>query len=324
MPPIVNEYSNKTRYGMKNDALRYTWAGYYLFVILSSLIGDSTILVASIKYNAIKLHKVIVVTIHHLAVCDLLTIIVQVLPSFVTTIADEELLGHFVCYLLPYAYFYTNTASILLIGTMTTCKLFLLKYPLKYGATSSRKAHKLCGISWVISLLLPVTLLLVDWSDVYFTYVFYECVHGLSSHMWKYLLPLLSLLGPVPVFLVVVTSVYLLVIARQVARRERESLKWQGIVTVILTAAVFCVSWLPMFVILALSKVLYRSEEYDETVSDTAVTLVRIARMFMSLNTISNFYIYCLTVTSFRDFVRSKLLIIYKKFTSTFCGRTIC
>ena len=53
--------SNKTIYGI--DAARYTWAGYFLFVIISSLIGDTTILIASIRYKAFKLHKVTVTII---------------------------------------------------------------------------------------------------------------------------------------------------------------------------------------------------------------------------------------------------------------------
>ena len=57
-----SEFSNKTEYGIETAAQRYTWAGYYLFVILSSLIGDTTILVASIKFRAIKLHRVLVTT----------------------------------------------------------------------------------------------------------------------------------------------------------------------------------------------------------------------------------------------------------------------
>ena len=67
-------FSNHTLYGIYSDAVRYLWAGYFVFVLLSSLIGDTTILIASIKYRAFKLHKVVVVIIQHIAVCDLLVL----------------------------------------------------------------------------------------------------------------------------------------------------------------------------------------------------------------------------------------------------------
>ena len=65
-------FSDKTKFGIKNDTERYLWAGWLAFVVVSSLLGDSLILIASIKYNAFNLHKMIVTFIQHIAVCDLL------------------------------------------------------------------------------------------------------------------------------------------------------------------------------------------------------------------------------------------------------------
>ena len=177
------EFSNKTRYGIRGNALRYTWAGYYLFVILSSTIGDTTILVASIKYKAIKLHKVIVTVIQHIAVCDLLVVITDVLPKFATLVANRWVLGQSVCSALPYPSYYVSPASILLICAMTTCKLLLVKYPLRFGTTSSKKAHMLCAACWGIPLIAPVTMLLVDWRDVRFMYAIYTCACSFSSNV---------------------------------------------------------------------------------------------------------------------------------------------
>ena len=41
-------------------------------VIFTSLSGDSIILLATIKYRAIKQHKVVIAVMQHMAVCDLL------------------------------------------------------------------------------------------------------------------------------------------------------------------------------------------------------------------------------------------------------------
>ena len=64
MEPSQN-YSDKATFGIKDDIARYTWTTYCIFIFLTSLIGDITILVAAIKYKAFKLNKFIVVIIPH-------------------------------------------------------------------------------------------------------------------------------------------------------------------------------------------------------------------------------------------------------------------
>ena len=69
-------YGNYTAFGMHSDAERYFWASYHIFVLLSSLIGDSLILVASLQKDTIKVNKFIVTeacSCHWLvSVCDFL------------------------------------------------------------------------------------------------------------------------------------------------------------------------------------------------------------------------------------------------------------
>ena len=303
-----HEESNRTRYGLESAAQRYTWTGYYLFVILSSLIGDTTILVASIKHKAIKLHRIIVTIIQHIAVCDLLVIATQVLPLFVTRVANEWVFGYFLCRVDDYAPYYFNSASILLICTMTTSKLLLLKYPLRFGTISSKRAHMICVACWGISLVWPVLMSAGDMDIVYFSYVFYSCRYDFSSKIWKYLSPPLNLLLYIlPAFLTVATSVHLLVIAKQIASRRRESLKWQGIITTVLTATVFCLSWLPWYVLMVML------DSMSNLV--TILKIVRTAQSLTYLNTMCNFYIYSLTVTSFRNFVLTRLQLFIRAFT---------
>ena len=309
---IDHEDSNKTKYGIESDAERYCWAGFYLFVIFSSLIGDSIILVSSIKHKAIKLHKVMVAIIQHLAVCDLMVVTSHVIPKFISIISNRWMLGESLGYVLATVPYYFNTASNLLISTMTTSKILLLKYPLRFGRTSSKRANEFCYVVWGLALILPVTMIVVDSKDVHFSYVFYSIMYGFSSKRWKFLQPPLTiLLGFLPTCLVVATSIYLLIKARQVARRGRESLKWQGITTTFLTATVFCVSWLPYLLMNIMGGFLKAEKEGVYLAAlRTVVTLVY-------LNTMSNFFIYCLTVDSFRGFVWSRLEMLLSLFKSS-------
>ena len=302
MVPQDNEFSNRTIYGVESAALRYTWAGFLFFVIVSSLIGDTAILIASIKYRAFKLHKIIIVIIQHIAVCDLMVSVVDVFPNFASLLANKQVFGDFLCYISPYPRFYLTVASVLLICTMTTSKLFTLKYPIRSRVISLKQMHLICTVCWVVSFIVPVIFICIDWHDVYFSFRIYQCSYGYSADVYRKLKPILvALFIFLPTCVVVTTTVLVLIIAKRVASRNRGSLKWQGITTTVLTATIYCVSVLPVF--------LYAAGEGkvggEKSSSFFHTYFYRIANLFLSLNTISNFYIYSLTVDSFRRFVRS-------------------
>ena len=317
MTLIDSLYSNKTIWGFQSKLPRYTWAGYCLFVLVAYFVGDSIILVASIKFRAFKFHKSIVVILQHIPVCDLLVSITYVFPIFLTLLADKWLLGTFLCYISTYSGYFFNGVSILLISTMTTCKLLLLKYPLRFGSVSSKAAHLICGASWFTASIITTTILFVDWQDVYFCYRGYQCTYGFTSDIWFYLKPVIAIVFLfTPTCFVVITSVYLLVIAKQVARRGRESLKWQGIITTILTATIYCISIVPYIVYRVGESIV--PEVTTQTFFNT--TLYRTSMAIAGLNTISNFFIYSLTVPSFRSFVCEKTQILSSQF---FTGRAV-
>ena len=307
------EISNKTAYGIESNALRYIWAGYYLFVIASSLIGDTTILIASIKYKAFKLHRVIVVIIQHIAFCDLMVSVTYVLPNIVSVTSDKWVLGNFFCYFCSYAKYYSNVTSVYLICAMTTSKLLLLKFPFRFGTTTSKKAHLICVVCWLAAFILPVTLLLEN-NDVSFSYRGYLCNYVTSSEIWHYLKPIIAVLILfIPTCLVVSTTICLLIEARKIVSRSRESLKWQGIMTTVLTATVFCLSLLPYVAYYVWASFVSVN---DKSKSSLYTTFYRVAISLLSLNTISNFYIYCLTVSSFRAFIWSTMQLSYQYITN--------
>ena len=310
-------YSNKTKYDIKDETLRYTWAGFFLFALISSLSGDTIILIASIKYKVFKLNKLIIVIIQHIAVCDLLVSLTSILPRFVSVAASAWLFGDFLCYFTAYTGYYFNPASMLLICIMTSTKLFLLQYPLRSGVITTARAHMFCALCWLVSLTFPISFLLVDKDDVYFSYRTYQCDYACSTtttNVWQWLKPTLALtFAFLPTCQVMITTVFLLVKAKQVA--QRQSLKWQGILTVILVAAVYCLSVLPIFsyhiaVPLVISGEDLKSKPFFGT------TYYRAASSFVTLNTISNFYIYSLTVPSFREFVWSRIRLRSNRISS--------
>jgi hypothetical protein len=106
----------------------------------------------------------------------------------------------------------------------------------------------------------------------------------------------------IPTCHVVATTICVLVLARQVARRRRESLKRQGIMATVLIAAAFCLSIMP-YGVYRFGESFFDKDDKSKKIFHT--TYLKIADAFLLINTISNFYIYSLTVQSFRNFLWS-------------------
>ena len=300
------DFSNKTSFGIQNNSSRYTWLAYHIFVLLSSALGDTIILVASIKYNAIKLDKFLVIIIQHISACDLLTSLSSVLSKNISLVADGWILGRPLCYIESYLRSYLFIVSVYLVCALTSAKLLIVCFPLRVGTWTSKRAHIGCSAVWILVMVHPATMYLANDGSSTFDYIIYDCHFHISLPTWKWIMPVvLSLSFIIPTILVVVSTSYLLFIAHKKAKKYRESLRWQGLTTTILTATFYCISVLPHAVACVMSSragaELHFFQHYWYRVSVTCVTL----------NTISNFYIYCLTVTSFREFLRSQIQRIF-------------
>ena len=184
------DFSNSEMFGIKNDAERYLWAGWLTFVFVSSLLGDSLILIASIKYKAFNLHKMIVTFIQHIAVCDLLNAVGSVAPAMLSTIYNAGSPNKFIDHVRLFIVYYTSTSSSVFISALTLGKLLLLRYPLKLGSLSKRDTHKLCAGIWVLCLYIPVIHLVIDKDDVIFDYRIYSCTYGYTDSTWRILNPI--------------------------------------------------------------------------------------------------------------------------------------
>ena len=293
--------SNFTLYGMQNDSERYSWAAYHLFVFLSSLFGDTLILIASFK-DRIKVNKSILIIIQHLAVCDLSLSIVQVLPAGISLFANSWVLGEFLCYFHVYLSYFVHSAGLSLVPFLTTCKLFILKRPVQTPDHDSSKAVKLlCFLIWMFSAIPTVLFLTLDKDDVYFDYRVYFCNYRFTADYWEKLLPILAIVHTlIPNIVIIATTIptlkYLLA-ARKSAQRVGGSVPWHGALTVVVTAIVFVLANLPM-------SVLYMGRLYSKSFSSTSqFHFFRTSHYMSMINIVPNFFIYTFTIPSFRRFV---------------------
>ena len=146
---------NSSGEGTLGRGERCIWITYLLIVLLSSLIGDSIILIATIKYNAIKLNKFLVTIMQHIAVCDILASVTYVLPTMISLIANKWILGDAIAYIHVYLDTAGLVSSNILICALICSKLLLLEFPLHARRWTLTKAHITCACIWILAFSAP-------------------------------------------------------------------------------------------------------------------------------------------------------------------------
>ena len=303
-------------FGMQSGE-RYFWASYQLFVVLSSLIGDTLILLATTKKDSFKLNKFLVTVIQHIAVCDLIISVTHILPGTVSLVADSWVLGYALCIAKPYFAYYFYPANMSLICALTTGKFLLLRKPLRATKLSKKRAHLVCSIIWATWMVYPALFLALGRDDVEFDYTTYNCEYSWTANAWKKIQPVTFLMSAfVPNAVIITTTVptlKYLVAARKSARRTKGSVPWQGALTVVLTATIYCISTLPLTVyLIAASFIKQVPGEKDPF----HFHLQRYGMFLGMINITSNFFVYTLTITSFRRYLLSKMPDISSLLTS--------
>ena len=299
-------YSNATQFGMKSDVERYFYISWLMFVVVCSLLGDTIILIASSKYNAFKLHKIIVALIQHLAVNDLLVSSANLAPAMFSAIYQTGSPYRFMDYIRFFAAYYSAVVCSVFISLLTTTKVLLLKYPFRVGFLSKRTAHKVCILIWILSSHVPLVHLYISTDDVKFDYRTYNCMYRYTSDIWKILLPAQAVYCLfIPNTIVVITTIVLMNTAIKAAKDHRKNLKWQGVTTVGLTAVIYTISVFPYVVYFIAEP--FMTNDNPHNPGPFYVEFFRIANGVIPLSVVSNFFVYSLTVASFRRFLLGKL-----------------
>ncbi|KAL5269138.1 hypothetical protein ACHWQZ_G002833 [Mnemiopsis leidyi] len=303
------ETNNMTIYGIQQRGHQLFWMSGYLITIILSVLGNIIILLATVKYKAIKLDKVTVTLILNIALSDLGHTMTTVVPRTAGVYDPEWVigLGRVVGEIRVCFGYYFYQSSMFLVMTLNLSKVTRLLMPLR--VTRSRSGRMIAGIVWVGSALWPALFLLVDPRDTYFDYRVYVANYGFRSPVWVYLLPVVVvMLGVLPNLVVVVTTIVLLVLARRISRRHKDRLQRLGIVTVILIAIVYCISNFPLSVyLIGQCSGAAQTDEEGREVGTWYIEFYRFAWNVIPLNNLANVVIYTCSINSFREFVRDKL-----------------
>ena len=295
---ISNEH---TSFGTDSDAERYLWLAYHIFVLLSTLIGDTLILYASLQKNALKVHAFIVTTMQHIAVSDLAVVILRILPRIISLISNSWVLGDSLCSFSAYSnpvLFYAGTSF---IAVLTSSKLMVLRYPIRAGNWNRKRAHMICGIIWMFFLMYPACLYVISKNDVEFDYRIYSCRY--ITETWGTITLVSTFVMIFSPFIIVIcttipTLMYLERARKSAKRVGGRAPSFIGAMTVSFTAIFYLISISPLFVC-------YVWKHFVKT--DTCqFHLYRVAIFLLSIYVMCNFYIYTVTIENFRRFIQIK------------------
>ena len=304
--------SNFTEHQINNLGERYFLVFYLLLVLLSSLIGDMTILIASAKYDAIKLNKSIVSIMQHIAVCNILLSVSIILPTIVSLVANSWILGNYLKYPVNFLKEVCLPVSRILTTLLAAVKLFIVKFPLTAPIWTKAVSHGACLLSWLFFIAFHSFLLARYKCVLFFSYIeyFIEC-QLVSKHIiaisFGYALTTF-VLPTIIVFIVTAMILSHLLKARKVSRNSGGNVRWHGIVAVFTTSTVFCLASIPNLVVFLYIQVHISSPKSNGgDLSANRVAFSRSSHFVATLNILCSFYVYYFTVPSFRQFVISKI-----------------
>ena len=303
------ESNDKTIYGIKTDAERYFWIGYLSTVVISSLVGDVVILVASKKSDVFKLNGFLIGLIQHIAISDLIMSVGYISPIIVSLVLEKWVFGDYIAYTHEFFAYSVFPVTNILVCALTTSKYLMIRYRLQVPRWTKKKAHLACGFLWISCVVFSFSLLIINKMDLRFDYTSYEVDFVRSkNYVWTYAGLTVGLLYCIPIVAVILSSVLtfkFLLKARKISRRGGGTLRWQGMMAVLLTGIVYCVSSLPYTVYKM------RRPFVPETPPGYFhIQFKRHSEYMTLLNVMANFYIYSLTVRSFRRFIWSKITMV--------------
>ena len=331
--------NNKTLFGdwsVERTVFVIGWRGT---ILIFSLVGNITIMLANTKYHAIKLGRITTSFIGHLAVSDLGLTVFGIAPIITFSLISEvgngsEIIDGVICAAVCFACTLFISSIVILVCMLNLCKLATILFPLRSRGWSARLAHITAGISWGWSSFSAVYYVGINSETVYYDYRIGCCMVRTVSPKQKWFRVVKLFVGNgLPVVLVILTTLRLLHFAQLQARtRMRQSLQFQSVVTAISIAFSYCLSYIPIFAYLTITYFMAGNKQFDiihpEKEFDERNIIVEydkfgqpmdgffykdfylLACLLTFLNPGINFFIYMASITSFRQFIQQRLVFL--------------
>ena len=289
---------------------RVLYALWYLCIIILGLVGNFIIIIASVRFKGIRLDKISVMLIRHIAVADVMHIILVVIPAETSIICNRWVFGDTFCkiqtYLLP---IFFSTSMFLLCG-LNINKLVCLMDPLRSKNRSSRTGRYI-GASFWLQVIISMTIVHLStfsfkkWDYHYSSTVFHCSGTYLDAGSFYEILTAVSLL--VPSVVIIITTACLLCFVHQINGLQKQSVQ-----TLVLVSTVFCISFIPF----GITTALVASGNPLKSFGINLAVYLRITTMLGNLNVGVNAIIYFMTINSFNKFVKNLRIHLKQMFVS--------
>ena len=267
-------------------------------IITVGLLGNLTIVYASNRRNAIKMDRISLILIEDIAVTDILGILFYYVPSTITISERDWVIGDTMCFIVAFAKFSLSINEILVIVILSFYRNWRLKKPPSaIDPIKSSKIIKTLVLVGVISTL-PNFVIIGTRSKQVFDNRIFTCSWSSFYNPDKKILNLIIMAVSLilPMFLIIAVNCVTLVnvawYSNKAGKRPMPSKNSSIMLGSI--SAMFILSYVPFFIKVVMKCAKVPLPQWFEACNHFAV----------SINMISNFFIYFITNTKFRNYLK--------------------
>ena len=257
---------------------------------LVGLSGNLFVLITSHVYKSISVDSVTIIFIRHLAAADCLFIINTVLPTLISVLCRNWVLGKVLCDLTAHFNFMPILLNVHLVLYLSLYKLLVCLFPMRMRNIGGAHAKFFVVIAYLssgVELVLSVTLGKVG---VYKVPV-YRCLSMVYKLYPSLMAWSAALRFGVPTLLITLCNIWVLAVAR---RRTRQSVQTMAVVTVGAVSGLFVLSWAPKLIYITVVSI----------TKEQVPWAVAFSHYFPFINSVGNPIIYTFTNRRYGQFVR--------------------
>ena len=257
-----------------------------ILVTLLSLSGNSTVLISSIKYNAIKLDKISVVLIRNIAVADLGSTLFVVIPTIGSVAADRWIYGTTLCFLLSYMVWVFSIANNLLIATLNCSKLLCLLFPFRARVRTQSAGRKISLVIWSITIIYLLLNVILRRPCAYETFIDRCNIQSTTPFWARFDFASSLIFATIPLLVILISTIWLLFFVKSRGRL------CSGNLALVLSVSIVYLISLGPFIVYQIGRL-------------AAPGFYAFSIYVYYVSTVSNPLLYYLSSSSFKEFVRN-------------------
>ena len=187
----------------------------YTFVVLVfGIIGNSLVLIGTVKYKAIDMDIVTIKLIENLAICDIICTVMLFTSMFTVVTSRRWILGNALCFITAYFTLTPYIAEILTTTLIVIQRLCSVKFPLsgRYQLEESNVMYVI-ALMWCVAFAQPICMILIE-DYAYFAPEILACstlLHRTQARYYEIAASVLLML--IPILVIVICNSWLLIIS---------------------------------------------------------------------------------------------------------------